>query len=303
MKKRLIGWTIFAMTLMSSTLARAEQFKVTLLGTGTPVPSVTRFGFSTLVEAGEQRLLFDFGRGVSIRLNQSRVPLGSITAHFLTHFHSDHTNGLPDLWLTGWLRPPYGQRNQAFLIYGPQGLRALTSGLRAAYAKDISTRAEDEGSPLSGVEFDAREIEVGLIYERQGVKVSAFKNDHGSKVQPSLGYKIEYQGKTVVISGDTKFSEEVVRQSMGADLLIHCVTVIPDALLKQFPQYQSIYEHLSSPEQAARVFQLAKPKRAVYSHIGLNGDASVQDLIARTRAVYDGPLVVGEDLMGFELLP
>ncbi len=303
MKKRLIGWTIFAMTLMSSTLARAEQFKVTLLGTGTPVPSVTRFGFSTLVEAGEQRLLFDFGRGVSIRLNQSRVPLGSITAHFLTHFHSDHTSGLPDLWLTGWLRPPYGQRNQAFLIYGPQGLRALTSGLRAAYAKDISTRAEDEGSPLSGVEFDAREIEVGLIYERQGVKVSAFKNDHGSKVQPSLGYKIEYQGKTVVISGDTKFSEEVVRQSMGADLLIHCVTVIPDALLKQFPQYQSIYEHLSSPEQAARVFQLAKPKRAVYSHIGLNGDASVQDLIARTRAVYDGPLVAGEDLMGFELLP
>ena len=301
--KHLICWMTFVISLLSFTQARSDQLRVTLLGTGTPVPSVTRFGFSTLVEAGDQRLLFDFGRGVSIRLNQIKVPLGSITAHFLTHFHSDHTNGLPDLWLTGWLRPPYGQRNQAFVIYGPQGLRELTSGLRAAYAKDISTRAEDEGSPLSGVEFEAHEINTGVIYEREGVKVSAFKNDHGSKVLPSLGFKVEYLGKTVVISGDTKFSEEVVRQSMNADLLIHCVTVIPDALLKQFPQYQSIYEHLSSPEQAARVFQLAKPKRAVYSHIGLNGDATVQDLIARTKAVYDGPLVVGEDLMRFDLLP
>ena len=301
--KHLICWMTFVISLLSFTQARSDQLRVTLLGTGTPVPSVTRFGFSTLVEAGDQRLLFDFGRGVSIRLNQIKVPLGSITAHFLTHFHSDHTNGLPDLWLTGWLRPPYGQRNQAFVIYGPQGLRELTSGLRAAYAKDISTRAEDEGSPLSGVEFEVHEINTGVIYEREGVKVSAFKNDHGSKVLPSLGFKVEYLGKTVVISGDTKFSEEVVRQSMNADLLIHCVTVIPDALLKQFPQYQSIYEHLSSPEQAARVFQLAKPKRAVYSHIGLNGDATVQDLIARTKAVYDGPLVVGEDLMRFDLLP
>ena len=121
-------------------MARDDLFKVTLLGTGTPVPSAERFGYSTLVEAGEQRLVFDFGRGVAIRLAQLKVPLGSINAHFLTHFHSDHTNGLPDLWLTGWLRPPYGQRNQPFLIYGPKGLRELTSGLTAAYARDIAMR-------------------------------------------------------------------------------------------------------------------------------------------------------------------
>jgi len=284
-------------------VARDDLFKVTLLGTGTPVPSAERFGYSTLVEAGEQRLVFDFGRGVAIRLAQLKVPLGSINAHFLTHFHSDHTNGLPDLWLTGWLRPPYGQRNQPFLIYGPKGLRELTSGLTAAYARDIAMRVEDEKSPLSGVTFDAHEIEAGVVYEKEGLRVSAFDNDHGDKVKPSLGYKIQYKGKTIVLSGDTKYSEEVIKQSTNADLLVHCVTVIPPDLLRQFPQYQAVYDHLSSPEQAAKVFNAASPKQVVFSHIGLNGNSTIEDLLARTRAIYSGPLKVGEDLMVFDLSP
>jgi ribonuclease Z len=288
--------------LMGSVSAGEHLFRVTLLGTGTPVPSVERYGYSTLVEAGEQRLLFDFGRGVTIRLSQLKIPLGSVNAHFLTHFHSDHTNGLPDLWLTGWLRPAYGQRNQPFVIYGPKGLLDLTNGLSSAYAKDILTRAEDEKSPLSGIAFEPHEIEAGLIYDNQGVKVIAFNNDHGSKVKPSLGYRIEFKGHTVVLSGDTKYSEEVVRQSQGVDLLVHCVTVIPSELLKQYPQYQAIYDHLSSPEQAAQVFNEAHPREVVYSHIGLNGNATVQDLLDRTRAMYQGPLRVGEDLMVFDLM-
>ena len=112
-------------------------FRVTLLGTGTPVPSAERFGFSTLIEAGDQKLVFDFGRGVTIRLAQLRIPFGKINAHFLTHFHSDHLNGLPDLWLTGWLRPPYGQRNQRFALYGPPGIAKLAKGLTEAFSRDI----------------------------------------------------------------------------------------------------------------------------------------------------------------------
>lgn len=288
---------------MGFALAKEDLFRVTLLGTGTPVPSIERLGYSTLIEAGEQRLVFDFGRGVAIRLAQLKVPLGSINAHFLTHFHSDHTSGLPDLWLTGWLRPAYGQRNQAFVIYGPKGLNELTSGLSAAYARDIVTRAEDEKSPMSGITFEPHEIEAGVVYEKEGLVVTAFNNDHGDKVKPSLGYKIQYKGKTVVLSGDTKYSEEVVKQSTNADLLVHCVTVIPSDLLKQFPQYQAVYDHLSSPEQAAKVFKAASPKQVVFSHIGLNGNSTVQDLMQRTRTIYTGPLQVGEDLMAFELSP
>ncbi len=291
----LLAWAV-------SANAKEDLFRVTLLGTGTPVPSVERFGSSTLIEVGEQRLLFDFGRGVSIRLSQLKVPMGSIQAHFLTHFHSDHTNGLPDLWLTGWLRPLYGQRNTPFIIYGPRGLTELTTGLTAAFGLDIRTRADDEKSPLQGVTFEPHEIEAGVVYEHQGVKVTAFNNDHSDKVKPSLGYKIEYKGKAVVLSGDTKYSDEVVRQSAGVDLLVHCVTVIPEDLLQQYPQYKAIYDHLSSPEEAARVFKAAQPKRAVYSHIGLNGNAKVQDLVERTQTVYSGPVVVGEDLMAFDVL-
>ena len=101
---------------------------VTLLGTGVPNPRPERFSQSTLVEAGSQKLVFDLGRGVTIRLWQLKVPMGRIDAHFITHFHSDHLVGLPDLWLTGWLRPPYGQRKKPFLIYGPSGTQRRGSG-------------------------------------------------------------------------------------------------------------------------------------------------------------------------------
>jgi ribonuclease Z len=98
---------VFYLALSFPALAvSADDFSVTLLGTGTPAPSPERFGMSTLVEVGGQRLLFDMGRGVTIRLWQKLVSFGSINAHFLTHLHSDHVNGLPDLWLTGWLQGP-----------------------------------------------------------------------------------------------------------------------------------------------------------------------------------------------------
>jgi ribonuclease Z len=275
----------------------AGDFRVTLLGTGTPVPSPERFGFSTLVETGGKKFVFDFGRGVTIRLAQLRIPFGMIDAHFLTHMHSDHINGLPDLWLTGWLRPPYAQRNSNFILYGPKGSAKLAKGLSEAFSRDIEIRSEDEQNPPSGIAFDVHEIAPGTVYENDGVKITAFSNDHGKLVTPSFGYKIEYKQHSVVLSGDTRYSPDVVAQAKGADVLVHCVTVIPDELLKTTPAYQAILQHLSSPEDAARVFDEARPKLAVYSHIGLNGGATVQDLLTRTRSVYAGKVEVGRDLM------
>src|SRR5262245_54489384 len=96
--------------------AMPNDFRVTLLGTGTPIPRPDRFGPSTLVEAGEQRLLIDAGRGATIRLYQLGVPIGSLDALLLTHYHSDHTNGIPDVWLTGWLKSVYARRSTPFRV-------------------------------------------------------------------------------------------------------------------------------------------------------------------------------------------
>lgn len=279
----------------------ADHFRVTLLGTGTPVPSPARAGYSTLVEAGGQKLVFDFGRNVSVRLWQLRIPLGSVDAHFLTHFHSDHLVGLPDLWLTGWLRPPYGRRDRPMALYGPAGTRALADGLRQAFAADTAIRHKDEGSALTGITIDAHDVAPGVVYEKDGVRVTAFENDHGDHIRPSYGYRIDYRGRSVVLSGDTRFSPAVVAQARNADVLVHCVTLIPDALLAANPAYRAIYDHLSSPEDAARVFQAAAPKLAVFSHIGLNGDATVGQIVERVRKTYAGGLLVGEDLTRMEI--
>jgi ribonuclease Z len=182
----------------------AAEMKVTLLGTGTPTPRLSSFSASTLIEAGSERLIFDVGRGSSIRLFQKKIPIGSITAHFITHLHSDHVIGLPDMWLTGWIGTPYGSRKSPMVIYGPKGTVAMTENLTKAFSEDIRIRIDDEDAPPAGVVFKATDIEPGLIYDRNGVKVTAIEVNHGEKIKPAFGYVVEFDGKKVVLSGDTK---------------------------------------------------------------------------------------------------
>jgi ribonuclease Z len=284
--------------------AAAADMKVTLLGTGTPTPRLSSFSASTLVEVKGQRLLFDFGRGSTIRLFQKKIPLGSITAHFITHLHSDHVVGLPDMWLSGWIGTPWGSRKTPMVIYGPKGTVAMTENLTKAFSEDIRIRTEDEHYPAAGVAFAAKDIEPGPVYEKDGVKVSAIEVNHGEKIKPAFGYVIEADGKKVVLSGDTKYDERVANAAKGADILIHEVAVIDPALLKSYPNYREIEAHHSSPEEAGRIFTLAKPKLAVYSHIVFATVTPVPDvpedaLAARTETTYKGPFIIGHDLMSF----
>lgn len=169
----------------------AAPLNVTILGSGSPAPSNVRFSQSTLIEAGKDKFLFDLGRGVTVRLGQLGVPFKDITASFITHFHSDHLVGLPDLWLTGWL--------------------------------------------------------------------------------PT-----------------------------------HEVADIDAQLLKDYPRFKEITAHHTSPEEAGRIFAMAKPKVAAFTHIivlkanqGL--DVPATEVVSRTRSTYRGPLALGEDLMRFEI--
>jgi ribonuclease Z len=192
---------------------RAQDLKVTLLGTGSPIPVIDRFGPSTLVEAGPEKLLIDCGRGASLRLWQRHVPLGAVTAVFLTHLHSDHVVGIPDLWLTGWLPPPFGHRTGAFQIWGPTGTKELMANLQKAFAADIQFRIAD-GIPQLGIAILAHDITQGLVYEKNGVKVTAFEVDHAT-AKPAFGYRIDYGGHSVVLSGDTRLSEPITFRFSG----------------------------------------------------------------------------------------
>ena len=283
-----------------------SDFKVTLLGTGTPNPTADRFGPSTLVEAGTQKLVIDAGRGVPIRLWQLKVPVGQIDALLLTHFHSDHTAGIPDLWLTGWIQTPWGGRTTPFRVIGPMGTKSLMSNLESAYALDIKIRIADEENPPLGVAVVAEEFtKDGVVYAKDGVRVIAFEVDHGDLIKPAYGYRVEYRAKSVVISGDTRFDENVVKYGIGADVLIHEVSIAkPEA--RNAPIVQSILAHHTSPRECGIVFDRAKPTLAVYTHISRPFTAtvpaaSINELIAQTRETYVGPLEVGEDLMAFEI--
>jgi ribonuclease Z len=280
--------------------------RITLLGTGTPIPRPDRFGPSTLVEAGNQRLLIDAGRGATIRLYQLGVPIGSLDALLLTHYHSDHTNGVPDVWLTGWLKSVYARRSAPFRVIGPTGAKELMENLQRAYAADIKIRLIDEQLPPDGIKVEVSEFAAdGVIYEKDGLKVIAFEVDHGDVIKPAYGYRFEYGGRVAVHSSDTRYNANVIKYGTGADLLIHEVASARPELMKE-AHIQRIVAHHTVPRDAGRVFAAAKPKLAVYTHLVLPMTAqipppSLDDIIAETRETYDGPLMIGEDLMRFEI--
>ena len=285
----------------------AAALSVTLLGTGHPSPTMERFGPSTLVEAGGERLLFDCGRGASQRLWQRGTPLSAITVVFLTHLHSDHVVGIPDLWLTGWLPTPYGRRADPLRVMGPAGTSDMMSNLAAAFREDIRFRIDDEKLPPRGAEIRAEDILEGVVYQHADLKVTAFNVDHGVLIKPAFGYRVDYRDRSVVISGDTRFSENLIHFAKGADVVVHEVAMAKPELLAKSEAARRIIEHHTTPDQVGIVFSRIAPRLAVYSHIVLLttepdvAAPTTADLVAATRRSYAGPLEVGEDLMTIDV--
>jgi ribonuclease Z len=277
--------------------ASAQNLKVTLLGTGSPQPLIDRFGPSILVEAGGRKLLFDCGRGATQRIEQLRIPFTDVDALFLTHLHSDHVVGIPDLWLTGWARG----RKVPLQVWGPAGTSEMMSHLKEAFQFDIRIRQEDDRLLARGADVVAKDIEQGVVFDNAGIKVTAFTVDHGP-VKPALGYRVDFGGHSVVLSGDTRPSENLIRFSQGTDVLVHEV-IDTEAFRAKNPsvpeeRFRAIATHHTTAEQAGTIFSQVKPKLAVYSHI-VPGDTP--NLLPLTRKTYAGPLEVGQDLMSFEI--
>jgi ribonuclease Z len=278
---------------------KSNTFRVTLLGTGAPPPVLNRFGPSTLVEAGHQKFIFDAGRGAMQRLHELGIPFADISGIFLTHHHSDHVVGFPDLWLTGWIGRPWGKRILPLPVWGPEGTTQMMEYLPKAFAVDIRVRSHNY--PTEGVELLPTEIAEGTIFDEDGVRISAFKVDHFGEQLPAYGYRIDYHGHSAVLSGDTTFNENLIAHARGADLIVHEVTAAAGGAAESAAQLKRIAANHTTPEQAGVVFSRTQPKLAVYNHLLLFGGAKAEDLIPATRKHYSGPLLVGEDLMQIEI--
>jgi len=263
-----------------------DDLKIVLLGTGVGPPvNLQQFGASTLIEAGDVRLLFDCGRGATLRLAQIGVPLGSINRLFLTHLHSDHVIQLGDLLLAGWVG---GGRRVPLEVWGPEGTRDMMDHLQQAFAFDIHMRRDvDEKAPGDGIKVMSHDIAQGIVFDQQGIRVTAFMVDH-SPVTPAFGYRIDYRGHSVVLSGDTRVSENLIQHAQGVDVLVHEV-LDAETVRGWFPANPqlaaSILAKHTSPEQAGGMFARVKPRLAVYSHA-----PDAERVISQTRTTYSGPL-------------
>lgn len=278
--------------------AAAPPLKVTILGSGSgPRVNLQRFGPSILVETSMgDKLLFDCGRGFAERLTEYGVSLGAVDKLFLTHLHSDHILSIPDLLLVGWLEG----RKTPLQVWGPAGTKSMMDYMGKTFAFDIRVRGDfDDRLPKAGIRSSSTDIQEGAIYEKNGVKVTAFLVDHGP-VKPAFGYRVDYAGHSVAMSGDTRFSENLIQHSQAVDLLIHEIARLnppnPKQTEREHAQQEKIIRDLhTTADQTAVVFNRVKPRLAVYSHGGSPAD------LAEARKTYSGPLEIGDDLMTIEI--
>lgn len=192
-------------------------------------------------------------------------------------------------------------------IWGPQGTIDMINNIQKAFKIDNKVRSEARrniGRPWNseGLRIEAHEIDEGHIFEEDDVKVIPFRvNHHGDYSDvPSLGYRIEYNGRSVVISGDTRYCENLIKYSKGVDLLIHEVAAGP--LGEELPdRFKMALSHHTMPEECGKVFSLVKPKLAVYYHVIQFQGVSLEEMMTRTRTEFDGPFVFGEDTMKIDV--
>jgi len=277
-------------------LIRADSMIVVLLGTGMPRPNPEASGPATAVVVGDQVLLFDAGPGVERQLSAAHLPINGVTALFITHLHSDHTLGYPDLIFTSWVMG----RKKPLEAYGPVGLQKMTNHLLAAYGEDIAVRIQGlEHQTPGGYRVNVHEIRSGVVYKKRGVKVTALPVPHGNW-GVSLAYRIDTADKSVVISGDTRYNEDLVRFAFGTDILVH--EVYSAARLKpeprpggeDWPKYMHEF-HTSDTELGALAAKI-RPKVLVLTHIIRMG-ASDEELITGVRkGGFEDRIVVGRDL-------
>lgn len=271
--------------------------RVVLLGTGTPNADPDRSGPAAAVIAGETAYLVDVGPGVvrraaaAFQRGQRPLAVERLSRAFVTHLHSDHTAGYPDLVLTPWVLG----RSEPLRVWGPPGLEAMTRHVLAAWEQDIALRLDGrQPSEDQGWQVAAQEVEPGDIYQDDNVKVTAFAVRHGDW-EHAYGYRFDASDRSIVFSGDTAPSKAVVEACDGCDVLVH--EVYAQAGFVGRPRsWQAYHEtHHTSSLELAEIARLARPRLLVLTH-QLRWGARRQQVLDDIRRRFDGEVAWGEDL-------
>ena len=271
--------------------------RLVLLGTGNPNPNPDRCGPSSAVVVDDQAYIIDAGPGL-VRRAAAAYQRGieglradRLDRLFLTHLHSDHTIGLPDIILTPWVM----ERKGPLRIWGPPGTKKMCTHIMKAYSEDIEIRQNGlEKANNSGIEIRPIEIKEGAVHEDDLVKVDAFRVKHGTW-EHSFGFRFETPDRTIVISGDCSPTPELVDNYRGADILLHEVYSC-DGFSRRSDQWKAYHSGShTSAVQLAEMLLKVRPEKVVLHHHLLWG-TSPEDLLREIREVYDGDVVFGNDL-------
>ena len=275
-----------------------------LLGTGSPFPDPDRSGPATAIVVNGSAYLVDFGPGVVRRAQAAVIDKGinaldpvNLKVAFVTHLHSDHTVGYPDLIFTPWVIG----RKAPLEVYGPKGIKAMTEHILAAYDEDIKVRTVN-GLPIppEGYKVNAHEISPGVVYKDANVTVTAFPTKH--EFSETYGYRFDTADRSIVISGDTTPAQATIDACHGCDILIHEANSLAWlATRPYFQDYQSKYH--TTTVQLAELASKAKPRLLVIYHASIVLRPAVRpqasspaELLEEVSAHYSGPVVVGRDL-------
>jgi ribonuclease Z len=291
-----------------------ERMKIVLLGTGTPRAYPDRAKAGVVVLAADKAFLVDCGGATVDQLIKAGVMPQRISDVFFTHHHSDHNSGFFDVFISSWRthvipERVFEGRSVPMNVYGPTGTEVIIGKMRDSFDFDVNLRVNYNRSADQGANIHYFESNEGVIYDKNGIKITAFEVDH-RPVYPAIAYKFEYNGKSVVISGDTIPVANMVKYSRGVDLLVHesYNKAWLDALIAKFPEQEV---GLSNPAkyhtttlQAAQIAQEAEVAHLVLTHhipAPAPNEEAENDYIAGMREIYSGPITMGRDLMEFEL--
>jgi ribonuclease BN (tRNA processing enzyme) len=280
-----------AILVLAAGSGAGQDTRIILLGTGTPNPEPDRMGPAVAVVSGDRVYLVDCGPGVVRRAAEAGIRMDQITRLWITHLHSDHTAGYPDVILT----PPNSGRSAPLEVWGPSGTKAMTAHVLKAWAEDLRIRLHGM-QPVDprGFEVVAHDAKPGEVYRDNKVRVLAFEVKHG-EWKHAFGYRFEAPDRTIVISGDTTYSEPLIAAAKGCDILVHEVYSQKgwERRTPEWRRYHAAY-HTSAPD-VGRIAAQVHPRKLVLYHLLPMGE-SPEEVIAEVRQHWDGEVIYGKDL-------